>query len=68
MGYYWNVGLGNCTEEWRLARKLLDRSLRPGSIVAHRPMLQARSYAFLSKVLANPNELEAHLNQFVASL
>lgn len=66
MGWGWNVGLGNCTESWRLARRLLDRSLRPAGIAAYRPLLQTKAYALLSQVLANPEDLEAHLNRFVA--
>jgi hypothetical protein len=46
---------------------MLNRSLRPASIVTYRPMLEAKTYAFVSQVLANPDELEAHLNQFVDS-
>jgi len=67
MGWYWNVGLGNCTEEWRLGLKLLHRCLRPASIVTYHPMLEAKAYELLSQVLANPDELEANLNQFVDS-
>jgi len=68
MRWGWNVALGNCTEEWRMARKVLDRNLRPASIVAYRPVLEAKAHALLFRVLANPNELEDHLNQFVAFL
>jgi hypothetical protein len=42
MGWYWNLGLGNCTEEWRLGSKLLNRSLRPASVATYRPMLEAK--------------------------
>jgi cytochrome P450 len=66
MSWEWNVGFGNCTESWRLARKLLDRSLRPAGIAAYRPLLQTKAYALLSEVLTNPEDLEAHLNRFVA--
>jgi hypothetical protein len=65
MKWEWNVGFG-CTESWRLARRLLDRSLRPAGIAAYRPLLQTKSYALLSQVLGNPEDLEAHLNRFVA--
>jgi hypothetical protein len=60
------MGLGNRTEEWRLGLKLLNRSLRPASIATYRPMLEAKAYELLSQVLANPDEMEAHLNRFVA--
>jgi cytochrome P450 len=66
MGWEWNVFFANCTESWRLARKLLDRSLRPAGIAAYRPLLQTKAYALLSQVLATPEDLEAHLNRFVA--
>jgi hypothetical protein len=66
MSWEWNVGFGNCTESWRLARRLLDRSLRPAGIAAYRPLLQTKAYALLSQVLADPEDLEAHLNRFVA--
>jgi hypothetical protein len=62
MGYYWNLGLGNCTEEWRLGLKLLNRSLRPASIVTYHPMLEAKAYELLSQMLAKPDEFKAHLN------
>jgi hypothetical protein len=66
MGWEWNVGFGNCTESWRLTRKLLDRNFRPAGIATYRPLLQAKAYSLLSQVLANPEDLEAHLNWFVA--
>ncbi|KAI0273278.1 CyP450 monooxygenase [Russula aff. rugulosa BPL654] len=68
MRWEWNVGFGNCTESWRLARKLLDRSLRPAGIAAYRPLLQTKAYALLSQVLANPEDLEAHLNRLAGSV
>ncbi|KAF8492571.1 cytochrome P450, partial [Russula emetica] len=68
MRWEWNVSFGNCTESWRLARKLLDRSLRPAGIAAYRPLLQTKAYALLSQVLANPDDLEAHLNRLSGSV
>ena len=65
MKWEWNVGFGNCNESWRLARRLLDRSLRPAGVAAYRPLLQTKANALLSQVLANPEDLEAHLNRFV---
>ena len=56
------------TESWRLARKLLDRSLRPATIAVYRPLLQTKAKFLLTQVLANPDEFEAHLYQFVAFL
>ncbi|KAF8492582.1 cytochrome P450 [Russula emetica] len=68
MKWEWNVGLGNCTESWRLARKLLDRGLRPAGIAAYRPLLQTKAYSLLSQVLAKPDDLEAHLNRLSGSV
>jgi len=68
MRWGWNVALGNCTEEWRLGLKLLNRSLRPASIVTYHPMLEVKAYELVSQVLANPDALEAHLNRFVPFL
>ncbi|KAH9985152.1 cytochrome P450 [Russula vinacea] len=65
MKWEWIVGFSRNTESWRLARKLLDRSLRPAAIAAYRPLLQKKAHVLLTQVLANPDELEAHLNQFV---
>ena len=65
MKWEWIVGFSRNTESWRLARKLLDRSLRPAAIAAYRPLLQKKAHVLLTQVLANPDELEAHLSQFV---
>jgi cytochrome P450 len=65
MKWEWIVGFSRNTESWHLARKLLDRSLRPATIAVYRPLLQTKAHDLLTRVLANPDELEAHLNQFV---
>jgi hypothetical protein len=66
MKWEWNLAFSNYTDSCRLARKLLDRSLRPAIIAAYRPLLQTKTHALLTQVLANPDELEAYLHQFVA--
>ena len=68
MKWEWNLAFASYTESWRLARKLLDRSLRPATITAYRPLLQMKTHTLLTQVLANPGEFEAHLYQFVAFL
>ena len=65
MNWEWNVGFSNYTESLRHARKLLDRGLRPATIVAYRPLLQTKAHVLLTQILANPDELDAHLYQFV---
>ena len=68
MKWEWVVGFSKYAESWRVARKLLDRSLRPAAIAAYRPLLQTKTHALLSQALANPDEFEAYLYQFVAFL
>jgi cytochrome P450 len=68
MKWGWIVTFSRYTESWRLARKLLDRSLRPATIAAYRPLLQTRAHVLLTQVLENPDDFEAHLNQFVVFL
>ena len=68
MKWQWNVAFSKYTESWRLSRKLLDRGLRPAAIAAYRPLLQQKAHDLLAQMLANSDEFEAHLNQFVASI
>jgi cytochrome P450 len=56
------VGLARATYKyWRQARKLLDRGLRPAVIASYRPLQQRSVHVLLARLLANPNDLEAHL-------
>jgi hypothetical protein len=66
MKWDWIVGFSNYTDSLRPARKLLDRSLRPAVIAAYRPLLQTKAHVLLTQMLANPDEFEAHLFQFVS--
>jgi hypothetical protein len=68
MKWDWNLGFSNYTESFRQARKLLDRSLRPATIVTYRPLLQTKAHVLITQVLANPDELDAYFHQFVAVL
>jgi hypothetical protein len=68
MDWEWNLAFSNYTESLRTRRKLLDRSLRPATIAAYGPLLQTKAHVLLTQVLANPDEFEAHLYQFVAFL
>ena len=56
------VGFSKYTDSWPVARKLLDRSLRPAVIAAYRPLLETKAHVLLTQVLANPDELEAQLH------
>ena len=68
MKWDWNVAFSKYTESWRLSRKLLDRDLRPAAIANYRPLLETKAHALLTRMLANPDEFEAHFNQFVTFL
>ena len=64
----WIIGFSNYTESLRPARRMLDRSFRPAVIAAYRPLLQTKAHDLLTRMLANPDEFEAHLFQFVSLL
>ena len=68
MKWEWIVTFQNNTESFRLSRKLLDRSLRPATIAAYYLLLETNSHNFLTQVLANPDQLQASLYQFVPFL
>ena len=61
----WILVFSRYNESFRRARKLLDRSLRPATVASYRPVLETRVHNLLARVLAKPDELEAHLQQFV---
>jgi len=61
MGWQWVLATTRGDECWRRGRKLLDRGLRPGAVASHRPMLQTRAHVFLSRLLTNPRQWEAHI-------
>jgi len=65
MKWGWIVTFSRYTESWRMARKLLDRSLRPAAVVGYRPLMQTKAHVLLTQLLSNPDQLEAHLHQLV---
>ncbi len=68
MKWDWIVTFSRYNESLRPSRKLLDRSLRPATIAAYRPLIQTKAHNLLTRLLADPKDLEAHLYQFVAFL
>ena len=68
MDWEWNVAFSKYTKSFREARKLLDRSFRPTAIATFRPQLQMKTHVLLTEMLRNPDELDAHVHQFVASI
>jgi hypothetical protein len=43
-----------------MARKILDRGLRPGAVAQYRPMQQSKTRILLTRLLEHPREWEAH--------
>jgi hypothetical protein len=59
--WHWLVSSARYAEPYRLARKLLDRGLRPGAVAPYRPMQQSKARVLLTRLLENPREWEAHI-------
>jgi hypothetical protein len=53
-----------------MARKILDRGLRPGAVAQYRTMQQSKARVLLTRLLENPREWEAHfeLSVYVSPL
>jgi hypothetical protein len=60
-GWQWVVSSARYGEPYRLARRLLDRGLRPGAVAPHRPMQRSKAHALLTRLLEYPHEWEAHI-------
>jgi hypothetical protein len=61
MGWEWVLPLGRYAEQWRLGRKLLDRSLGAGAASAYRPLQQLKSRLLLTRLLTSPHDWVAHV-------
>ena len=61
MEFGWTLPLARYAEQWRLGRKLLDRSLGAGAASAYRPLQQLKTRLLLTRLLANPHEWEDHI-------
>jgi cytochrome P450 len=61
MEWHWQIPIARYGEAWRQGRRLLDRSLRPGAAATYRPMQQARVRVLLTRLLATPDEWQAHI-------
>jgi len=68
MKWRWLVPWARYSEYWRQARKLLDPGFRPGAMMAYRPMLQKKTRTLLTRLLASPDEWEAHIERLVIFL
>ncbi len=61
MEWHWQVPFTKYGEAWRQGRKVLDRGLRPGPTATYRPVQQARVRVLLTRLLATPNDWQAHV-------
>ncbi|KAH9967252.1 cytochrome P450 [Russula dissimulans] len=68
MGWQWNIATARNGDHWHEGRRILDRGLRPGGAASYRLMIQARAHALLSRILANPDQWEAHTELFHGEL
>jgi hypothetical protein len=61
MGWDWFLVLARFGVPWRQGRKVLDRSLGPRATAAYRPLQETKARVLLTRILANPDEWEAHI-------
>ncbi|KAI0278792.1 cytochrome P450 [Russula aff. rugulosa BPL654] len=57
----WFVPNTGMCDAWREERKLLDRSLRAGTTVSYRQMMEEKACWFLAQLIANPKEFRHHI-------
>ena len=65
MKWGWIVMFSRYNESWRLTPKLLDRCLRPATVTGYQPLMRTKAHVLLTQLLLKPDQLEAHLHQFV---
>ncbi|KAH9952752.1 cytochrome P450 [Russula dissimulans] len=68
MKWGWFVPLVRYTEFWRQTRRLLERGLRPGAVIAYRHLQQTKARALLSRLLTEPDQWEAHFEYLLTEL
>jgi len=62
MEWDWVMQAERSDDRWRQARRVLDRGLRPGAAVSYRPIIQARAYILVSRLLEIPHQWEDHID------
>ena len=62
MGWDWVLTFARSGDRWRQGRRVLDRGLRSAAMSLYRPMLQAKTRVFLSRLLENPQQWDDHLD------
>ncbi|KAH9970767.1 cytochrome P450 [Russula compacta] len=61
MGWQWFLPTARYGESWRQGRKVLDRGLGPRAAVVHRTFQESTARVLLTRILASPDEWEAHV-------
>jgi hypothetical protein len=57
----WPIFISGRTETWRNGRRILDGSLRPGTIMSYRQGIQEKTYELLAQLRESPNDFRAHV-------
>ena len=57
----WLLPTSRVGEYWREGRRLLDRSLGPGSTTAYRRMMEDNTHLFLGQLLETPEDFFGHI-------
>ena len=67
MGWDWVLVFARSGDRWRQGRRVLDRGLRLAAMPTYRPMIQAKTLIFLSRLLENPKQWEDDIDLSVWS-
>ncbi|KAN0125502.1 cytochrome P450 [Russula decolorans] len=60
----WPIFMIGLSETWRKERKILDSSLRPGSVMSYRQVMQEKTHEFLAQLRANPKDFQYRIKHF----
>ncbi|KAI0058422.1 cytochrome P450 [Artomyces pyxidatus] len=64
----WFLPTSRFDDQWRACRRLLDRSLRPSATVQYRPTIRAKTVKCLQRMLTQPNDYRAHIEQLQSAI
>ncbi|KAI0050256.1 cytochrome P450 [Auriscalpium vulgare] len=67
-GWQWMISLAPFGVRWRLARRILERSMRPSAIVNYRPAQIIKVHSFLNDLLQDPENFADHIEYSQGSL
>ncbi|KAI0050257.1 cytochrome P450 [Auriscalpium vulgare] len=67
-GWQWHLPTARVGAPWRLARRILDRGMRPSACVNYRPAQIVKVHTFLSHLLQDPENFSDHIAYLQGSL